>query len=379
MSGPRERVAAVDVLRGIAIAAVVMRHVSWRLVSPQSLAAPGGSILVVTHLASDLGVPLFVAISAFSLAWRHAAPLGGLRGYAGFLASRASRLLPAYGLWSLVSLLARDPSLLASPRGVASALLFGTADVQFYFVPMVFELFLLWPFLRPLGTGRGLAGAAAFLVFGFATADLAWRAVFVSPWTPLLYFAGSAAIGTGLREVVGDPPFSSPPGRAAWAASALLAAIAAAGLFVSASRFLVVAPAYETRGPLYILAMMSSRQQGLYTGALTVALALIVVPLSRTRAGLALASLGRASYGVYFVHLLVASTFVYRSFSGDAAVPGGAIGAVARLFAVWAVTLAASWALVKAVEIVPALRWTVGGHGGSHGLAPPPVASTQLR
>jgi len=361
-----ERIAALDVLRGLAIAAVVARHVSWRMLTPETLASPGGPLVAAVHLASGYGVPLFVAVSTFSLVWRHAGPLGGPAGYLGFLRSRAVRLLPAYLLWSIVSLAAHDVSLLLDPATVASTLLAGTADVQFYFVPMIFELFVLWPLLRPLLRRPGMAGALVMFAAGAVIGDLAWRGVFYFTWTALQFFAVSVAAGAGLTVLTLQGPATGPRPldgelRPSTAGLAVLLMLAAAVVLVrNDSHFLALAAGTASREWLYYVSTIFGREPMAYATLLTGALAIVAGPLGRTRLGSGLAALGRASYGIYLVHLLIASTFVYRFFDLGASGTETQAGAALRLGAVWLVTLAGSFACTQAVARIPRSAWMVG-------------------
>jgi len=359
-----DRIAEIDLLRGLAIAGVVMRHVSWQLLTPSNLAAPGGTAIATACILSDVGVSLFVALSAFGLSWRYAAPFSGVPAWLAFLASRASRLLPAYVLWSLVSLAARDLSLLASPSEVAAALVFGTADVQFYYVPLVFELYILWPLLRPLAAVRTLPGSILVLAGGAAVAELVWRAIVPSPWTPLLYLAPAVATGAVLPVLLGNPAPGSNPfahGRPRTQALAMVFfVVAAAALFVCVSRFLAFAPAAESHGALFLVTMMSAGPQAILNCSLIAALALVAAPLARTRAGAWIAALGRVSYGVFLLHLLVGSTLVYRLFAMNTPAPGGAAGSSVSMFGAWLVILVVSRAVALLLARIPGLAWTVG-------------------
>lgn len=361
-----ERIAALDVLRGLAIAAVVARHVSWKMLTPETLATAGGPLVAAVHLASGYGVPLFVAVSTFSLVWRHGGPLGGPAGYFRFLRSRAVRLLPAYLLWSIVSLAAHDTSLLLDPAAVATTLLAGTADVQFYFVPMIFELFVLWPLLRPLLCRRSVGGALVVLAAGAVVADLACRAVFYPTWTALQFFATSVAAGAGLTLLTLQGPASGPRPLASElrpvtaGLAALLLVAAAVMLARSNSHFLALATGTTSREWLYYVSTIFGREPIAYATLLTGALAIAAGPLGRTGIGSGLAALGRASYGIYLVHLLLASTFVYRFFDLDASGTATQAAASLRLATVWLVTIAVSFAFTRAVARIPRTAWLVG-------------------
>ncbi len=355
----RGRIEAVDALRGLAMAAVVVHHVSWRMLVRASLDAPAGPLLATVHLVSQFGVPLFVAVSAFTLAWRPA-------GWTATLANRARRLLPAYALWSLVSLAARDVSLLA-PREVGRSLLFGTADVQFYYVPMLFELLLLWPLLRALVVRRTPAGALVALAGAAAFAELAWRGLVQPHWTPLVFYAVPVATGAALRFVLlpSMRPRALSSGRARGLAGGVLLAVAGVACAAAVVGFLgAETPGADSRATLYQRSLGFGRENALASCALTLALALASGSIAASRAGRVLASLGRASYGVYLVHLLVASTVVYRALRLDASAAASASTAAAGLLAVAVATIGLSWLVTGALARRRALAWTVGGRVG---------------
>lgn len=357
------RIRALDLLRGVAMATVVAHHVSWHMLVPSHLAHPGGRLLAAVYLATDFGVPLFVAVSAFALVRQYGRSFSGLGEYLSLLGRRARRLLPAYVLWSLVSLAARDPVLLASPSGVADALWFGTADVQLYYVPMLFELYLLWPLLRPLLVRRSGAGALAVLAGGVAVSELARRGIVAPVWTPLLFLSTAVATGAGLRFLA--PALSRQPERRSARCSAGLGAglavVAGLALYVGVVSFLETAGPAASRPDLYLSAMGVARQEALYAVCVTALLALAAPALAASRLGAMLASLGRASYGVFLVHLLVASTFLYRPLAASTLGAQGLSVAAAGLIAIWLGTLVLSYGATRLLLARPRLAWTVGG------------------
>lgn len=397
------RLDEVDLLRGVAISAVVALHVSWKMLSPGSLANAGGVVVAVIHLASGFGVPLFVALSVFGLLLGHGKAFGGAGEYAAFLSNRARRLLPAYLFWSLLSVAAGDASRLLHPLDVAGLLVAGTADMQFYFVPMIFELYLLWPLLRPLLL-RADRVFGAIVVAGAAmiVASLAWSGAVRASFTSLAMFAPWIAAGAiahavfvGLRSsgsaVLTRAAFDEPresaggaatrvagpgetetvaPGRPTfpvWCSSGvsrlpLVASLAAAAsLWVVVRSFRAETAASADRDTMLLATLIFRWPAALYAAAAITALVSVSAHLLQSAIGAALVALGRASYGIFLAHLLVASSFVWRLFDFEAATRSGPAAASFDLLAAWGLTMAGSWALTRALARSPRLSWTVGG------------------
>ena len=140
---------------------------AWALVAPPDSTATAW--LAFVHLLASFGVPLFLLVSARALLQGYHAALGGLRGWVAFVARRAQRLLPAYLAWSLLSLAAHDTSVFTSPLDLAGTLLLGGADIHFYFVPLVFQLYLLWPIFARAGRLSSKSTTATVLITVGAT------------------------------------------------------------------------------------------------------------------------------------------------------------------------------------------------------------------
>lgn len=397
------RLDEIDLLRGVAISAVVALHVSWKMLSPESLANAGGLVVAVIHLASGFGVPLFVALSVFGLLLGHGRAFGGAGEYAAFLSNRARRLLPAYLFWSLLSVAAGDASRLLHPLELAGLLLAGTADMQFYFVPMIFELYLLWPLLRPLLL-RADRVFGALVVTGAAmiVTSLAWSGTVRASFTSLAMFAPWIAAGAiayavfvGLRpsgtavltRAASDEPRGSAGGAATPAAGPgetvavapgrpmfpvwwssgvsrlpLVASLAAAAsLWLVVRFFRVETSASADRDAMLLATLIFRWPAALYAAAAITALVSVSANLLRSAIGAALVALGRASYGIFLAHLLVASSFVWRLFDFEAATRSGPAAASFDFLAAWGLTMAGSWALTRALARSPRLSWTVGG------------------
>jgi len=61
------RLPELEILRGLAIAAVVMIHTAWGYAIAAGLDRPAGRVAVALHLTAGFAVPLFVVLSAVGL------------------------------------------------------------------------------------------------------------------------------------------------------------------------------------------------------------------------------------------------------------------------------------------------------------------------
>lgn len=116
-------------------------------------------------------VPLFIALSGFGLASKYGS---SSISWGEFLKRRVSKLIPPYLLWSfffMVVLTAvpqwHQPFQLTGVLDVLNvvgyALLYGTADYQLYFIPLIVQLYLLFPLLSWLfNRGKWFVSAVAF-------------------------------------------------------------------------------------------------------------------------------------------------------------------------------------------------------------------------
>ncbi|MCL4397734.1 acyltransferase [Patescibacteria group bacterium] len=124
----------IDILKGIAILAVVFLHFNgfWFSQTKDFV-----SSLFFDQLVR-FSVPLFIALSGYLLAGKY---LSRSLSLIDFYLRRVTKLLPLYLLWSVIISLA-----LSQPITIDS-LLWGRADYQLYFVPVIFQFYLLFPLL----------------------------------------------------------------------------------------------------------------------------------------------------------------------------------------------------------------------------------------
>jgi peptidoglycan/LPS O-acetylase OafA/YrhL len=313
-AAPSARVPALDALRGVAILAVVALHVTFDYLRQAPLPSRVGTVMLALHLLTGFAVPLFVALSTASLSLGHSGVVRTAGDYGAFLAVRARRILPPYLAWSLVMIARDHPSALFHPTTVAFLLLTGGAHYHLYFVPLVCQLYVLWPLLAPLGRGAASsAGATLALAIGGLAASLGWWRLSGAGLVPNVtltlvpLWLGYATLGLAAVSWVRSWVARVQSG---WTGLVIAtsAAIVAAAVMIgyvylqvvqSPEHVAIAVTIFQAPSALYALSAM--------------ALGLIVVArLEQTAAHAVLAGLGRRSYGIYLVHPLVLEMIVYR-------------------------------------------------------------------
>jgi peptidoglycan/LPS O-acetylase OafA/YrhL len=203
MSAPR--LPELDALRGVAIVAVVGLHVSFAYV----LAAPPGPATTEALVPHLLVSPERRSSSRFRWrAWRSAtAPHGISAPSTRLLARRARRILPAYVFWTALTLLRDDPRTFGHPW-LSPHLATGSASFHLYFVPLIFEYYLLWPLFSPLAEAARRSMAAATVIAGIGLGRPCWcgarRARAIGNGTLMLplFWLGYATLGIAAAPVV---------------------------------------------------------------------------------------------------------------------------------------------------------------------------------
>jgi surface polysaccharide O-acyltransferase-like enzyme len=208
----REWVGEFDVLRIVGALAVVLIHANARAVravgfDPHS---PATVVSTMTHFA----VPAFVMMAA-GLAWSR----DPKHGWADFLRRKSVSIGIPYLFWwtfyvAFISLAQRRwwPT-----RQLLIGLIKGTPSYHLYFIPIVFAMYLMTPFLRPLVRRSPEAAFAALFAVSWAGVRWDGRLPFthavmpgMSTLTGALYMLLPAAIGMwylsrrdAFRRVVG--------------------------------------------------------------------------------------------------------------------------------------------------------------------------------
>jgi probable poly-beta-1,6-N-acetyl-D-glucosamine export protein len=140
----------IDVIKGIAIVAVVGLHMLSSLDGSIFTTSPYKPFFIFLNQALRLSVPLFVASSGYLLAKKYQS--NPVR-FIPFISKRLKSVVPLYLLWSLLISLVLN---LYPPWGGPSPitinrLLFGDIDYHLYFVPMMIGLYVLFPLIHQLG------------------------------------------------------------------------------------------------------------------------------------------------------------------------------------------------------------------------------------
>lgn len=139
------------ILRGVAILTVVGVHFLAGLPAVSYTASQFQPITILMDQLSRISVPIFVAISGFGLTLKYQDQAFH---WIEFWRRRVLKLLPLYVIWSLIFYLVFSyiPQWRAAsvPQSFITQLLTGKADYQLYFVPMIFQLYLLFPLLLKL-------------------------------------------------------------------------------------------------------------------------------------------------------------------------------------------------------------------------------------
>ncbi len=355
MSGAT-RDADVDLLRGVAIAGVVAIHTTWFCLPFVDLSGAAGRIVALLHLLSSFGVPLFIALSAFGLALRYDKPMTW-RQYLDFLGVRAERLLPGYLFWSFVSLAMFRSVPLRSLGDIFWALINGTADGQFYFIPLIFAVYLAWPVLRFAAVAAAASNLLAWFVLGASVglAMLWWNlgGMGVLPVVTMVNLPmWSIYLAMGMVAAPRLASLRSTMTRPAVAVVAL-AAVLAAGWHLYRHFIELVEPHYRMHA-VQLASTIMQPTAALYVVAALVALFCLIVGHSSRWMALMLRAVSERSYGIFLVHLFVLRLVVQPLLPPAQLRGAGLEASMGLVILAWASTLAMSCGLVTILE-----RWTV--------------------
>lgn len=136
-------------LRGVAIICVVLIHFLSSYKESPFVTESDFQVLAITlDQLARVAVPLFVALSGYGLMLKYQRQSPRWKEY---FQKRILKLVPLYVLWScvywFVFLYIPQWRPTAEVKPFFGQLLFGNADYHLYFVPMIFQLYLLFPLL----------------------------------------------------------------------------------------------------------------------------------------------------------------------------------------------------------------------------------------
>lgn len=138
-----------DILRGLAIIAVLLIHVTAPL-------ALGGDILsVVLNQVTRFGVPVFVFLSGWGLTV--AKSYERSENYWDFLKGRVSKILPSYLIWNLIYWVYQNWIVEVGSLPLNKFLpgiIRGTNYAHLYFVPLIIAFYLIYPLLLEVGKSK---------------------------------------------------------------------------------------------------------------------------------------------------------------------------------------------------------------------------------
>ena len=152
MAKPTARDAFVNnILRGLAILAVLAIHTLSSIHGDYYPSSGWSWIAVGLDQLSRFSVPLFVALSGYSFWQKYQ---GVPFHFWDFVKRQAGKLLPLYIgaslLFNLIFFFIPSWKALGDVGPLWLQLVRGSADYQLYFVPMIFELYLLFPLVKKL-------------------------------------------------------------------------------------------------------------------------------------------------------------------------------------------------------------------------------------
>lgn len=161
----------VVIAKGIAILAVITVHTLASLPSTIYTSELTVNLATAIDQFTRFSVPLFVALSGFALSKKYeTTSVSAIP----FYWSRLLKLLPLYVLWSAISIWVLSFSGGWSSGGpvhpIWLRLLRGEADYQFYFVPMILQLYAIFPLIRRVVSKYplfSLVGAMSFQLLSY--------------------------------------------------------------------------------------------------------------------------------------------------------------------------------------------------------------------
>ncbi|MCH5138686.1 acyltransferase, partial [Clostridiaceae bacterium UIB06] len=150
----------MDVVRAVAIIAVVCIHVSASPIYGADSNSHIYKIAIIINQLSRFSVPAFILISGMGLTLSNKKELG----YFAFVGRRFSRIVPQYILWCLIYIYLTTKNF--QPYSVVHDVVYGKVFYHFYYVPLIIEFYLIYPFIyKFIGKRWGLL-ASFFVTLG---------------------------------------------------------------------------------------------------------------------------------------------------------------------------------------------------------------------
>jgi Uncharacterized protein conserved in bacteria len=190
----------MDVVRAVAIIAVVVIHVSATPIYGSDVNSSIYKIAIIINQLSRFSVPAFILISGMGLTLSNKKELG----YFAFVGRRFSRIVPQYILWCLIYIYLTTRHF--EPYGVVRDMVYGKVFYHFYYVPLIIEFYLIYPFIyRFIGKKWGLLvsflvtlGILIYSHYYVMSDDMKWFLERKNLFDWIFYFSLGAFIGENL-------------------------------------------------------------------------------------------------------------------------------------------------------------------------------------
>lgn len=169
----QQRALEIDLIKIISCLAVIAIHVSARGISDPTVTGLARNVSLFINGISFFAVPSFIFLSGLALMLRYG---GQPVSFAPFVKKRISSIVVPYLFWGFTYFLIYTFGGFYNfdLNNILSVIFLGTGEYHLYFVVILFQLYLLFPLLKPfierLGT---LAGGLVLLAVHFAYAAFA--------------------------------------------------------------------------------------------------------------------------------------------------------------------------------------------------------------
>lgn len=136
-----KRILQMDVIRGAAIIAVVLIHVSSIVISGSNPNSRTYSLSMIINQVSRFSVPAFILISGMGLTISYKKDYG----YFKFIGHRFNKILPSYVLWCLIYIYFTNKNFQADV--LANNIIYGKVFYHFYYIPLIVQFYIVYPFI----------------------------------------------------------------------------------------------------------------------------------------------------------------------------------------------------------------------------------------
>lgn len=180
---------SIDYIKSISILAVVIIHTSTAFLDRIIPLSFSFDFLLFINMFSRFAVPLFFASSGFLLALKYHSEINTRE----FYKKRLLRVLPSYTFWFLVYYFLVFPNPIGSIFSFKfiNSYLTGEASYQLYFIPAIFVLYLIFPFII---NNKRFFLSIKFLLTFFVFSLILLSLVYYSSFKPPLYPPVRAAL-----------------------------------------------------------------------------------------------------------------------------------------------------------------------------------------